>query len=68
MAFEIVYYVDMMKISTAAGEVTVFSERLQKMIALIVSLPELVDKAPKGKVELNFAGQRVRRSITVCEL
>jgi hypothetical protein len=59
---------DDMRVSTNAGDIVVTSERLQRMIALIVTLPQLVDEAPKGKVELNFAGQQVRRSISVSDI
>lgn len=68
MALQIVYDITMMKIQTTAGEIKVSSKRLQQMIALIVSLPALVDEAPKGKIELNFAGQKVRRAITVLDV
>ena len=43
------------------------SPRVAIMIAKLLEAEQLIEKSSKGKVELNFAGSKISRSVTVCE-
>lgn len=44
------------------------SPRIGQMIEKLLEAERMIEAAGKGKVELNFAGQKVSRSVTVCEV
>lgn len=44
------------------------SPRISLMIEKLLEAERMIEAAGKGKVELNFAGQKVSRSVTVCEV
>ncbi len=43
------------------------SPRISLMIQKLLEAERMIETASKGKVELNFAGGKVSRSVTVCE-
>lgn len=57
-----------MTVLDAAGRsIEVTSARLAQMIKSLLQAGHLIDCAQKGKVELSFAGNKVRKSITLSD-
>jgi len=50
------------------GKQQVVSSRVASMIAKLLEVERLILIAGKGKVEFNFAGAKVSRSVTLCEV
>ena len=43
------------------------SARLAAMIRRLLEAQRIIEAAAKGRIELNFAGDRVRKSVTICD-
>ena len=57
----------MVVVDETGKQITV-SPRVASMIAKLLEVERLITLAGKGKVELNFAGGKVSRSVTLCEV
>jgi len=49
------------------NRVTVNSQRLQKMVGLLLQWSVEIERAERGHVELHYAGSSVHSSITICD-
>ena len=43
------------------------SARLAAMMRRLLEAQRIIEAATKGRIELNFAGDRVRKSVTICD-